>query len=138
MSRAEIGYSHNCVNDVFAILSKWPMANTHSSTLNFNKTNLMRFCTKRKPCINVNLKYDNNPVEEVETNEFLRLQIDNSINMRRLKGYVIHKVISACFDMREVTSLMEAETLRSVEGKFTGEQRIISSPRENRWINCML
>jgi hypothetical protein len=58
------------MNDVFASLNKGIKAN--KLTLHFDKTNLMKFCSNNKTCVNLNIGYDNRTIE-VETTRFLGL-----------------------------------------------------------------
>jgi hypothetical protein len=66
----------NSINDVFADLNNWFKAN--KLTLNFDKTNFIKFTTNNKTSINFNIGYDKT-VEEVLTTKFLGLQIDNNL-----------------------------------------------------------
>jgi hypothetical protein len=93
------------MNDVFASLNKWIKAN--KLILNLNKTNFTKVCTNNNTCINLNIGYGDNTIEEVETTKFLGLQIDNNLNWKTHIEYVIPKLSSACFAMRTITSLME-------------------------------
>jgi hypothetical protein len=61
----------NRTNDVFASLNKWIKAN--KLTLNFDKTNFMKFCTNNKTCFNLNVEYDDKSVEEVERTKFIEV-----------------------------------------------------------------
>jgi hypothetical protein len=100
------------MNDVFAGLNKWIKAN--KLTLNLYKTNLMKFCTTNKNCVNLSIGYEDKTIEEVETTKFLGLQINNNIHWKTHIQYIIPKLSSACFAMRTVTSLMKTETLKLV------------------------
>jgi hypothetical protein len=96
------------MNDVSASLSKWIKAN--KVTLYFDKTNFMKFCTN-KTCFNLIIGYDDKSIEEVETTKCLDLQSDSNLNLKAHIQYVMSKLSSACFAMRKVISLMNAETL---------------------------
>jgi hypothetical protein len=100
------------MNDVFAILNRWIKAN--KLTLNFDKTNFIKFCTNNKTCVNLNMGFDDKTIEEVETTKFLGLQIDSNLNWKTHIQYIIPKLSSACFAMRTVTSIMKTETLKLV------------------------
>jgi hypothetical protein len=43
-------------------------------TLNFDKTNVITFCTDSKTCTNINRGFDNKRTKEAETTELLCLQ----------------------------------------------------------------
>jgi hypothetical protein len=98
--------------DIFASLNKWMKAN--KLTLNFDKTNFMKFCTNNKTHIKLNTGYVDKTIEEVETTTFLGLQIDNNLNWKTDIQHNIPKLSSACFAMRTVTSLMRTEILKFV------------------------
>jgi hypothetical protein len=66
--------------NVFASLNRWIKAN--KLTLNFAKTNFMKFCTNNKTCVNLNMGFDDETIEEVETTKFLGLQIDSNLNWK--------------------------------------------------------
>jgi hypothetical protein len=100
------------MNDVFAGLNKWIKAN--KLTLNFDKTNFMKFCTTNKNCVNLSIGCIDKTVEEVKTTKFLGLQIDNNLNWKTHIQYIIPKQSSACFAMRTITPLMKTETLKLV------------------------
>jgi hypothetical protein len=53
------------MNDVFAGSNKWIKAN--KLTLNFNKTNFMKFCATNKNGVNLSIGYEDKTIEEVET-----------------------------------------------------------------------
>jgi hypothetical protein len=59
------------MNDVFAGLNKWIKAN--KLTLNFDKTNLMKFCTTNKNCVNLITGCEDKTIEEAETTKCLGL-----------------------------------------------------------------
>jgi hypothetical protein len=93
------------MNDVFAGLNKWIKA--IKLTLNFDKTNFMKFCTTNKKCVNLRKEYVDKTIEEVETTKFIGLQVDSNLNWKTHIQYIIPKLSSACFAMRTVTSLMK-------------------------------
>jgi protein involved in sex pheromone biosynthesis len=68
-------YFQNSINDVFASLNEWFKA--YKFTLNFDKTNFMKFSMETKR-INLNIGYYNKTTEVVGTTKFLGLQIDNN------------------------------------------------------------
>jgi hypothetical protein len=141
-SHPEIGCFQDCMNDVFASLNKWIKAN--KLTLNFKKTNVMKFCANNKTRVN---GYDDKTIEEVETTKFFGLKIDNNLNWKTHIQYTIPKISSACFAMRNITSLMKIETLKLVYfvylllfchviqnrflGKLNGQHKSILHPKEN-------
>jgi hypothetical protein len=90
------------MNDVFAGLNKWIKAN--ELTLNFDKTNFMKFCTANKNCVNLGIGYVDKTIKEVETTTFLGLQFDNNLNWKRHQ-YIIPKLSPACFAMRTLHHL---------------------------------
>jgi hypothetical protein len=100
------------MDDVVASSNKLIKAN--KLTLNFDKTDFMKFFTSNKTFVNLNIEYDNKTIEEVETAKFLGLQIDNNLNWKTHIQYVIPKLSSACFTMRTVTSLMKTGTSKLV------------------------
>jgi hypothetical protein len=71
----------------------------------------MKFCTNNKTCFNVNTRYDDKSIEEVQTTKFLGLQIGNNLNWKAYIQYIMPKLSSAWFAIRSVTSLMNIETL---------------------------
>jgi hypothetical protein len=66
------------MNDAFARLNKWIKAN--QLALNVDKKNCMKFCTNSKTCDNLNIRYDDKTIEEVETTKFLGLQVDSNLH----------------------------------------------------------
>jgi hypothetical protein len=122
------------MNDVFAGLNKWIKAN--KLTLNFDKTNFMKFCTTFKNCVNLSIGYIDKIIEEVETTKFLGLQVDNNLNWKIHIQYIIPKLSSARFAMRTIiTSPMKREMLKLVWNYFLGklirQQKSILHPKEN-------
>jgi hypothetical protein len=93
------------MNDVFTSLNKWIKA--IELTLNFDKTNFMKFCANNKTCVNLNIGYGNKTIREVETTKFLGLQIDNNLNWKTHIQYIIPKLSSTCFAMRTATTVMK-------------------------------
>jgi hypothetical protein len=89
------------VNDVFASLSKWMKAN--KLTLNFDKTNFMKFSTNNKTCVNLNIGYDDKTIEEIETAKIPGPQIDNNQNWKTLIQCIIPKLSSTCFEDIHIT-----------------------------------
>jgi hypothetical protein len=85
ISYPEIYCFQYCMNDAFARLNKWIKAN--QLTLNFYKTNCMKFCTNSKTCDNLNIRYDDKTIEEVQTTKFLGLQVDSNLHW---KTYLLH------------------------------------------------
>jgi hypothetical protein len=53
-------------------------------------------------------------IEEVETTKFLGIQVDNNLNWKTHIQYIIPKLSSACFAMKNITSLMKTENLKLV------------------------
>jgi hypothetical protein len=45
----------------------------------------MKFATNNKTCINLNIGYDNNTIEDLLTNKFIGLQIDDNLNLKKHK-----------------------------------------------------
>jgi hypothetical protein len=100
------------MNVVFAGLNKWIKAN--KLAINFDKTNFMKFCTTNKNCVHLSFVYVNKTIEEVEATKFLGLQVDSNLNWKTYIQYIVAKLSSACFAMRNITSLMKTETLKLV------------------------
>jgi hypothetical protein len=71
ISHPEIECFQICMNTVFAGLNKWIRAN--KLTLNFDKTNFMKFCTADKNCVNLSIGCNDKTFEGVETTKFLGL-----------------------------------------------------------------
>jgi hypothetical protein len=65
-----------CVHPTFASLNKW--IKTNICTLNLDKTNIIKFCTNNRTCVNQNVGYNDKTTEEVETTNFLGIQIDKT------------------------------------------------------------
>jgi hypothetical protein len=74
----------------------------------------MKFCTTNKNCVNLITGYVDKTIEEVETIKFLGLQVENNLNWKTHIKYIIPNLSSACFAMRNITSLMKTETLKLV------------------------
>jgi hypothetical protein len=96
---------------VIADLNNWFKAS--KLTLNFDKTDFMKFATNNKTSINFNIACDNKTIE-VLTTKFLGLQIDNNLNWKKHIEYIIPKLSSASFAMRTVTPLLKVDTLKLV------------------------
>jgi hypothetical protein len=60
------------------------------------------------------LGYVDKTIEEVETTKFLGLQVDKNLNWKTHIQYIIPKLSSVCFAMRNITSLTKTETLKLV------------------------
>jgi hypothetical protein len=79
ISRPEMDYLQNCMNDVFSSFNKWFKAN--KLALNFDRTGGMKLCNNSKTCININIGYDKT-IEDLETTEFRGLRIDSNLNWK--------------------------------------------------------
>jgi hypothetical protein len=128
------------MSDIFASLNKWIKAN--KLTLNFDKTNFIKFCTTSKNCVNLNIGYVDKTIEEVETTKFLGLQIDNNLKWKTHIQCIIPKLSSACFAMKTCESRNFKISLlfcllpfhnviwNSFLGKLNRQQNILH-PKEN-------
>jgi hypothetical protein len=67
----------------------------------------MKICANNKTCINLNVGFDDQTIEDVGTIKFLDLQIDINLNWKTHIVHIIPKLSSACFAMRTVSSLMK-------------------------------
>jgi hypothetical protein len=59
---------------------------------------------------------DNKTAEETGTTKFLDFKIDNNLNIKKKKhiDYIISKLSSTCFVMREVTPLIKIYILKLI------------------------
>lgn len=75
ISHPEIDYFQNCTNDVIVSSNKWFKVN--KLALNFDKTNVMKFCTNSKTCISLD-------IVNIKTIKFLGLQTDSNSYIKKL------------------------------------------------------
>jgi hypothetical protein len=57
---------------------------------------------------------DNKTAEETGTTKFLDFQIDNNLTKKKHIDYIISKLSSTCFVMREVTPLIKIYILKLI------------------------
>jgi hypothetical protein len=81
ISHPEIDYFQNCMNDVIPSLKKWFKAN--KLTLNFDKTDVLKFCINSKTYFSLNIGYNNKIIEDIERAEFLGHEIGSNINWKK-------------------------------------------------------
>jgi hypothetical protein len=99
----------NYLNDVFITLNKSFKANNF--TLNFNKTNLIKFCTHNRPCAELTQGVR---IKVWSRNKyFLGLQTGNTWNWKTQVG-VYYLQSSMCFTLMTVISLTKPENLQFI------------------------
>jgi hypothetical protein len=67
----------------------------------------IKFCTNNRTCVNQNIGYNDKTTEEVETTNFLGLQIDNNLNWKTCVQYTMPKWSSVCSAVSAVMSHMK-------------------------------
>jgi hypothetical protein len=108
---SSLGDFQNKMPNTFTCVNKWFKINVLS--INVNKTHCIRFKTKNKPTIDINIVYNNQPITTLSNIKTLSIYINDSLNWR---GHIecIPKLSSACYIMRSIRSYMSRNVLKTI------------------------
>jgi hypothetical protein len=99
-------------NRTFGEINTWFNANL--LTLNFQKTQYIEFRTRNGYKSPTLIEYDNRRITATMETKFLGLIIDDNLSWKHHSEYIINKLASAYFAIRNIRSLVTLDTLRSV------------------------
>src|SRR5215468_4386761 len=83
-------------------------------TLNFDKTHIIKFNSKKSKEIHNHSSYHNSIIKESDNVKFLGLELDKCLNWKKHIDSLIPKLSSACFVMRTVSSYSTISTLQMI------------------------
>ena len=95
--------------DTLSHITNWLTAN--KLVLNFSKTNIINFAPKRSTNPLLEVSFDNIVISEVSELKFLGIQIDSNLNWKSHVEYIIPKLSSAVFVIRNLSYFMKSEAL---------------------------
>jgi exonuclease III len=101
----------NYIN-AFKSINEW--LNTNLLSINFNKTQYVKFTTKNKPKSHIKITYNYNQISIISSIEFLGIYINDTINWKYRIEYILPKLSVACYTMRIIKPCMSLEMLKIV------------------------
>jgi len=104
-------FQTNVVTD-FHCVNKWFKVNLLS--INTDKTHYIQFKTKNKPTRDINIVCNDNLITTLPQTKFLGIYIHDTTNWSCHVEYIIPKLSSACYVMRNFKPLMSLNTLKTV------------------------
>jgi predicted metallopeptidase len=93
-------------------MSKWFTSN--KLVLNLEKTNTVKFITKKSLQYDLKIGYDEKYIEELINTKFLGLQIDNHVNLKNHIDLMIPKLSRAYYAIRSTSHMSSTDTLKSI------------------------
>jgi len=100
------------MNNTFNQVNKWFKIN--SLTINTSKTHYIQFKTKNKTLIDININCNEQPITTAPNIKFLGIYINDSINWDYHVAYIIPKLSTACYIMRNIKSYMPLNTMKTI------------------------
>jgi len=82
--------------------------------LNITKTNVIKFTPKTTAHIPLDICYRNNVIDEVKSNKFLGMHIDNHMNWKNHVDQIHPKLSAACFSIRNLVHTLNQDILHMV------------------------
>jgi hypothetical protein len=101
---------------VFTTLNKWLRANKLS--LNFSKTNYVRFTTKKNRSVNLKIGFNNNFITNSSYTKFLGVTMNNTLSWNNHVGLLMKKLSKACYIIRNAKTYMSASSLKVIYYAF--------------------
>jgi len=98
------------INKVFETLNKWLIANELS--LNFNKTKLVHFATKRNMTVNFKIGFNNKLITNSTHTKFLGMTMNNTLSWNNHSDSIVKKLSRACYIIRNAETCMSVSSLR--------------------------
>jgi hypothetical protein len=96
----------------FGSINTWFQVN--SLTINVGKTHCIHFKTKNSPTYELNIDCDNKLITSVTNIKFLGIHLQDTINWKCHIEYILPKLSSACYIMRNIKQIMPINTLKTV------------------------
>ena len=97
---------------MFQDINTW--FNVNLLTLNFNKTQYLKFRTKNYYNVNTQIKYDQECITNATEIKFLGLTINYILSWKQHIEQVINKMCSACYALRYIKRMVPVDTLRVI------------------------
>jgi len=107
-----LGYFETKIENIFRDINNWFKVN--QLTLNYNKTNYLKFNTKNSWDCELQPNYQGNCIKSSSNTKFLGLTIDDSLSWKAHVDQIVSKLNTACFVIRTIQAIMSLETLRTV------------------------
>jgi len=98
------------VKPALSRISKWFTSNR--LFLDIDKTNIIKFITKKLPQYDLNIGYDEKYIEQSMNTKFFGLQIDNHLNWKNHIDLMIPKLRRACYAVRSMSHISSTDTLK--------------------------
>ena len=93
-------------------ISNWFQSNR--LTLNYEKTHLLRFVTKKQAEMQQQIVISNTVIKNISSSRFLGLIINNTLSWKDHITEIIPKLNKACYIVRTLIFLRSPEVLRMV------------------------
>ena len=100
------------MDNTFNHVNKW--FKTNLLTINIDKTHYIQFKTKNKPTIDIKIVCNEQPITTAHNIKFLGIYINDSINWNYHIDYIIPKLSTACYIMRNIKSYMPLNTMKTI------------------------
>jgi len=100
------------MDSTFIHVNKW--FKTNLLTINTNKTHYIQFKTKNKPTIDIKITCNEQPITTAHNIKVLGIHINDSINWNYHIAYIIPKLSTACYIMRNVKSYRLLNTMKTI------------------------
>ena len=100
------------MDNTFNHINKW--FKTNLLTINIDKTHYIQFKTKNKPTIDIKIVCNEQPITTAHNIKFLGIYINDLINWDYHIDYIIPKLSTACYIMRNIKSYMPLNTMKTI------------------------
>jgi hypothetical protein len=90
------------------------MVSNKLTYVNLNKTHCVQFETKNKSITDLNIVCNNHPITTLSNIKFVGININDSMNWSGHVEYIIPKLSSACYIMRNVKPYKPLNTLKTI------------------------
>jgi hypothetical protein len=98
--------------NTFNHVNKWFKINL--LMINTNKTNYIQFKTKNEPIIDISIIHNEHQIMPLHNIKFLGIYINDSINWSYHIDYIVPKLSTACYIMRNIKSYMSLNTMKTI------------------------
>lgn len=105
-------YYKNNIIQIFKNINNWFKANL--LTLNFDKTYCIQFFTRTSHAIDMHIDYDNNQTVKSTNPKFVELIINNMLLWKRHVDWLMSKLGSVCYAVRDIKPHMSEATIRMI------------------------
>lgn len=105
----DVNYYESDINQSLSSIISW--LDNNNLKINLKKTLIMHFKQKDQNPSDINLKFNNNIIQQVDSARFLGLQIDQKLNWKNHIEYVSKRVSSSAYALYRLSSTVNVDTL---------------------------